>query len=300
MPLLRQTLRDWIRHRCVSKGAALAFYGLFSLAPVLVLVIALAGLVFGAEAASGEIVRQLEDLMGREGAATVQKLVASADDPATGGLASMIALATLLLGSTTAFAELKNSLDEIWFGHAVPDTGIWGAIRDRLLSFGLVLVLAFLLLISLAVNAALALLAKYWMVFAGQSAIGAGLSSLVTFVVITALFAAIYKLLPPVRLSWSDVAMGAGITALLFEAGKYLIGLYLGNASVTSTLGAAGSLGVLALWVYYSAQIFFLGAEFTRLYAQRHGTLAQGAAPGTRFAAHQATYPDHATRSHSS
>jgi len=275
--LLRQTVADWLGHRCISKGAALAFYALFSMAPILVLVIALAGAVFGPDAAAGEIVHQLQGLTGREGAAAVEAMIRSANDPAAGGLASVIALATLFIGSTTAFAELKESLDEIWFGRAVADGGVIKAIRTRLLSFGLVIVLGFLLLVSLAVNAALAAFASYWSVSADGSALAVTLSSVVTFLVITGLFAAIYKLLPPVRLSWGDVVSGAVLTALLFQAGKYFIGLYLGNASVTSAFGAAGSFGVLALWVYYSTQIFFLGAEFTRLYAHSHGSLSEPA-----------------------
>jgi membrane protein len=277
--LLKQTVLDWFSHRCISKGAALAFYALFSMAPILVLVIAVAGAVFGPDAAAGEIVRQLERLAGHEGAAAVEAMIKGANDPAAGGLASLIALITLFVGSTTAFAELKQSLDEIWFERNVPDRGVVAAIRTRLVSFGLVLVLGFLLLVSLAVNAALAAFAHFWSTAAGGSDLAVMLSSCVTFLVITVLFAAIYKLLPPVRLSWSDVVVGSLLTALLFEAGKYFIGLYLGNASVTSAFGAAGSFGVLALWVYYSAQIFFLGAEFTRLYARSHGSLSSRAEP---------------------
>jgi len=277
--LLLRTVRDWFRHRCISKGAALAFYALFSLAPMLVLAIAVAALFFGAEAAQGEILRQLEGLIGHDGAAAVQAMIRSASNPAAGGLASVVAIATLVLGSTTAFAELKQSLDEIWLGRAVPDSGVINAIRTRLLSFGLVLVLGFLLLVSLAVNTALSLLAGYFGLSNGGSILALTLSSLVTFVVIAGLFAAIFKLLPPVRLSWRDVTLGALVTAALFEVGKYVIGLYLGNAAVISSFGAAGSLVVLAMWVYYSAQIFFFGAELTRLYAYRHGSLRK---PGTR------------------
>ena len=281
--LLLQTVRDWFRHRCASKGAALAFYALFSLAPLLVLVIAVAGLFFGPEAATGEILCQLEGLIGTQGATVVQAMIRGAASPTAGGIASVIALATLFLGSTTAFAELKQSLDEIWFGHSLPESGVARAIRTRLLSFGLVMVLAFLLLVSLAINAALALLSGYLGLTAGGSAAAAALSSLVTFVVITGLFAAIFKLLPPVPLGWADVALGALVTAALFEVGKYFIGLYLGNAAVLSTFGAAGSLVVLALWVYFSAQIFFFGAELTRLYAYRYGSLRkQGTRAATR------------------
>jgi membrane protein len=279
-PLLRQTFDDWVRHRCISKGAALAFYALLSFAPVLVLVIALAGAVFGPEAAAGEVLRQLNGLIGREGAAAIEAMIKGAHEEKLGGLASLVAGIVLLVGSTTAFAELKDSLDEIWSEHAEPATGLLGALKGRLLSFGLVLVLGFLMLVSLAVNAALTALERYWLSLAGQSTLLVIFSSLVSFFVIGVLFAAIYKLLPPVRLSWSDVAIGALMTTALFSVGKYLIGLYLGNAAVTSSFGAAGSLGVLALWVYYSAQIFFLGAEFTRLYALECGSLS---GPGKRL-----------------
>jgi membrane protein len=272
-PLLRQTLQDWVRHRCISKGAALAFYALLSFAPVLVLVIAIAGAVFGPEAAAGEVLRQLDGLVGREGAKAVEAMIKGAHNEDMGGLASLIAGIVLLVGSTTAFAELKDSLDEIWAEHSEPASGLVGALQGRLLSFGLVVVLGFLMLVSLAVNAGLAALERYWVNVAGESTLLVIFSSLVTFLAIGTLFAAIYKLLPAVRLSWSDVAIGALITTALFSVGKYLIGLYLGNAAVTSSFGAAGSLGVLALWVYYSAQIFFFGAEFTRLYALQHGSL---------------------------
>jgi membrane protein len=272
-PLLRETFRDWVRHRCISKGAALGFYALLSFAPLLVLVIALAGVLFGPEAAAGEIVRQMDGLIGREGAKAVQALIKGAHSEDGGVFASLIAGMLLLVGSTTAFAELKDSLDEIWSEHSEPASGLIGVLHGRLLSFGLVIVLGFLLLVSLAVNAALAALSRYWGSFAGESTLLVAASSLVSFFVIAALFAAIYKLLPPVRLSWADVAIGALITTALFSVGKYLIGLYLGNAAVTSSFGAAGSLAVLALWAYYSAQIFFLGAEFTRLYALHNGSL---------------------------
>ena len=272
-PLLRQTFNDWIRHRCISKGAALAFYALLSFAPLLVLVIALAGAVFGPEAAAGEIVRQLDGLIGREGAKAVQAMIKGAHQEDSGGFASLVAGIVLLIGSTTAFAELKDSLDEIWSEHIEPASGLFGVLHGRLLSFGLVLVLGFLLLVSLAVNAGLAAFARYWGNVAGQSTLLVAASSLVSFLVIAALFGAIYKLLPAVRLSWGDVAIGALMTTALFSVGKYLIGLYLGNAAVTSSFGAAGSLAVMALWVYYSSQIFFFGAEFTRLYALQHGSL---------------------------
>ena len=272
-PLLRQTFNDWIRHRCISKGAALAFYALLSFAPLLVLVIALAGAVFGPEAAAGEIVRQLDGLIGREGAKAVQAMIKGAHQEDSAGFASLVAGIVLLIGATTAFAELKDSLDEIWSEHIEPASGLFGVLHGRLLSFGLVLVLGFLLLVSLAVNAGLAAFARYWGNVAGQSTLLVAASSLVSFLVIAALFGAIYKLLPAVRLSWGDVAIGALMTTALFSVGKYLIGLYLGNAAVTSSFGAAGSLAVMALWVYYSSQIFFFGAEFTRLYALQHGSL---------------------------
>jgi membrane protein len=272
--VLGRSLVAWIDHRASSKGAALAFYTLFSLAPILVLAIAAAGYFFGAEAAQGEIIAQVEELVGRNGAMAIQAMLAGARDPASGLAATMIASVLLLVGATSVFVELKGSLDEMW--GIAPPRGMAFVVflRTRLHAFGLVLVLAFLLLVSLALSAALAVLERYaggaW---SSSFGIFSLVSSLISIAVIACLFAVIYKVLPDAPLSWRDVWIGAVFTAGLFSLGKYAIGLYLGSSGVASSFGAAGSLIAVLLWVYYSAQIFFLGAEFTRQYALVFGSL---------------------------
>lgn len=268
------SVMEWFAQRGGSKGAAVAFYTLFSMAPILVLAIGIAGAVFGPQAARGEIFAQLNNLVGPAGAEAIQMLVANAHSPDVGFAPTLIAMGALLIGATTVFAELKDSLDQIWHVPMARQGGWLDVLRVRLLSFGLVLVLAFLLLVSLIVSAGLAVLERYWGGFWKESAfILQPLSGLISFVVIAALFAVIYKMLPQIKLSWRDVAIGALGTAALFSLGKYMIGVYLGNSGVASGYGAAGSLVVLLLWVYYSAQIFFLGASFTRQYALWFGTL---------------------------
>lgn len=267
------SVTEWLDDRASSKGAALAFYTLFSLAPILVLTIAVAGYFFGAEAAQGELVSQLRGLMGENGAQAIEALLSAARDPTSGLISTIIATVLLIVGATTVFSELKMSLDEIW--EAKPkQEGIWLTIKTRLLSFGIVLSLGFLLMVSLVISAVLAVLQNYVGNLWGFSAeLFSTLSTLLSFAVIWCLFAVIYKMLPAIRLSWNDVWIGALTTAALFILGKFLIGIYLGNSAVTSSFGAAGSLVALMMWVYYSASIFFLGAEFTRVYAQRFGSL---------------------------
>lgn len=274
--VLIASLTSWIDHRAASKGAALAFYTLFSMAPILVLAIAVAGYFFGAKAAQGEIVAQLEDLVGPNGALAIVALLAGAQNPASGLVATLVASVLLLLGATSVFAELKGSLDELW-GISRSGRSAFGILlRTRLLSFGLVLVLAFLLIVSLVISAALAMAERYAHGMLGSSTVLlATITSLVSFGVIACMFAIIYKTLPDAPLSWRDVWIGAAFTAGMFSLGKYVIGLYLGNSGVASSFGAAGSLIALLLWVYYSAQIFFLGAEFTRHYALWFGSLQQ-------------------------
>jgi len=267
-------LSAWIDHRAGSKGAALAFYALFSMTPILILAIAGAGYFYGADAAQGEIIAQIEELVGRNGAQAIQALLAGARDPASGLAATMVASVLLLVGATSVFVELKGSLDELWGIEPPKGLAIIVFLRTRLHSFGLVLVLAFLLLVSLVLSAALAVLERYaGGIWSSSYDILAILSSVIAFGVIASLFAVIYKVLPDAPLSWSDAWIGAAFTAGLFSLGKYAIGLYLGNSGVVSSFGAAGSLIALLLWVYYSAQIFFLGAEFTRQYALGFGSL---------------------------
>jgi membrane protein len=272
-------VEEWLGQRAASKGAALAYYTLFSMAPILVLVLAIAGAIFGPDAARGEIFEQLTGLLGPSAAEAIETLLAGARNPKAGRIATAIATLLLFVGATTVFAELKESLDEIWHVPAKTGAGIAAALRTRLLSFGLVLVLAFLLLVSLVVSAGLAVLERYWGGLWNEALLMAWLSDAFSFCVIASLFAVIYKMLPQIRLSWRDVWIGAVGTAALFTIGKYLIGAYLGNSSVASSYGAAGSVIALLLWVYYSAQIFFLGAEFTRQYALWFGSLRN--APGS-------------------
>lgn len=272
--VLIDSLKSWVDHRGDSKGAALAFYTLFSMAPILVLAIAVAGYFFGAEAAQDEIVGQVQGLVGPNGAKAIQALLAAARDPASGRLATLVASVLLLVGATSVFAELKDSLDELWGIEKSRESAFSVILRTRLLSFGMVLVLAFLLLVSLVVSAALTVLEhRASGVLGSSAAVLATTASLISFGVIACMFAIIYKTLPDAPLTWRDVWIGAAFTAGLFSLGKYVIGLYLGNSGVASSFGAAGSLIALLLWVYYSAQIFFLGAEFTRHYARRFGSL---------------------------
>ena len=260
----------WAEDRCSRKAAALAFYTVFSLAPILVIVLAVAGLLVDASTLREAILDQARMLIGEPGAALLADLLRASSDAARGGLAAALAALALLVGATTAFAELKDSLDELFGGARRAPQGLWSTVRARLLSFGLVLVLAFLLLVSLAVNAVLAVLST--------SVLGIGadagwalraVSWVATLVVVVGLFAAIYKLLPDAHLSWREALVGASVTALFFVAGRFAIGLYLGNSASASAFGAAGSLAVLLLWVYYSASIFFVGAEVTRLFIAR-------------------------------
>lgn len=267
--LLRVAANAWSDHRASSMGAALAFYATFSIAPILVITIAIAGFVFGAEAARGEVVAQFQGLTGESGAETIQSLLAAAYKSGLGFWASFIAGIALLVAATSVFAELKNSLDVIWGTQKPAHTGITALVRGRLLSFGMILTIGFLLLVSLGVSAVLAALQKYWSgSFAGTGWLLEGLNSLFSFLVVYVLFASIYKWLPEARVAWRDVGVGAALTAALFTLGKFLIGLYLGNSQIAAGFGAAGSLVVILLWVYYSSQIFFMGAELTHVYAQ--------------------------------
>jgi len=273
--LLVGAVEEWINDRASSKGAALAFYTLFSLAPVLVMVLAIAGAIFGEAAARGAIFDELNALVGPAGAEAIQLLLANARNTEAGVLATLTAIGLLIVGATTVFGELKDSLDEIWEVPQAHQPGIILFIRSRLLSFSLILVLAFLLLVSLSINAALAVLEKYIGAFWGDATyILLPLSSTISFGVIATLFAAIYKLLPQVRLPWRDVWVGAIVTAALFQIGRKLIGAYLGNSEFVTSFGAASSIIALMMWVYYSAQIFFLGAELTRQYALWFGSMS--------------------------
>lgn len=274
--LVSKSVRAWVDDSAWSMGAALAYYTLFSIAPLLIITIALAGLVFGQNAARGEIVAQIQGLIGQEGAVAVQGLLKSASQPAHDFMAMVIGILTLLIGATTVFVELQNDLDRIWRVPApVKANGLWQLVRSRVLSFCLVLGLGFLLLISLLVSAVIAAVGKWWDQFLeGWETLLQALNFSISFSTTMLLFAMIYKLMPRARIAWRDVWVGAAVTALLFESGKFFIALYLGKTGVASGFGAAGSLVVLLVWVYFTAQIFLLGAEFTWVYSHEYGSNA--------------------------
>jgi membrane protein len=281
--VMRCAISEWMEHRAASKGAALAYYSLFSLAPILVLVIAIAGFFYGQEAAQGQLIHELRNLVGPQGAETIQAILAGARNHESGRLATIVASVLLVVGATSAFSELKDSLDEIWGVPPPADASWWDTVRTRLLSFGLILTLGLLLMTSLVVSAALTLVETFIGNMWQSATIVLGwVASAFGFLVIAVLFGAIYKLLPRIKLSWHDVTIGAFGTAIMFTLGKYAIGLYIGNSGTTSSFGAAGSLIALLLWVYYSAQIFFLGAEFARQYALQLGSLRKKDVPGAR------------------
>ncbi|WP_051361923.1 YihY/virulence factor BrkB family protein [Solimonas soli] len=259
-----RALAAWIDDGAASMGAALAFYTVLSMAPVLLIVIGVAGLFFGEDAARGALMAQIGDLLGRDGASAVQSVLASAARSG-GGLASMaIGFATLFIGATTVFAELQYDLDRIWKSPRQRHSGVLAYLKARLLSFGVILGVGFLLAVSLVLSAAISAVATIWGGWLGGALLLLRmLNAVAGFIVTTALFALIYKVLPRVQLRWRDVIGGAAITALLFAIGKLLIGLYIGHAAFMSSFGAAGTLIAVIVWVYYSAQIFLLGAEFT-------------------------------------
>src|SRR4051812_5364615 len=272
--LARESVSRWVDDYASSMGAALAYYTLFSLAPLLLLVIGVAGVLFGAGAAPGQGVGQLGGMVGGGGAPGGQSLLKSASKPEKSMIASLVSVVMLIIGATSIFAELQSDLDRIW---RVPETakpaGLWGMLRTRVLSFGLIVSIGFLLLVSLVVSAGLAALGTWWGSWFAEWRIALQIvNQVVSLAFVTALFALMYRILPTVRFAWSDVWYGALATAVLFTIGKFGISMYLGKAGVTSGFGAAGSIVVLLVWVFYSAQIFLLGAEFTWLYAQRHGS----------------------------
>jgi membrane protein len=235
---------------------------------------AIAGFFFGADAVQGQIYGQAQSLLGHEGATALQGLVKSASQPATGFFATVVGLALMLVGASGVFAELQGAMDKIWQTPVEKkQSGIWYLIRRRILTFGVLLAVAFLLIVSLAISALISTVQSLWSVTAGAWVpVFQAINFCVSFLLISALFALIFKLLPRARIAWGDVGIGALVTALLFNIGKFLIGLYIGKSAVTSSFGAAGSLIAMVIWVYYSAQIFLLGAEFTWVYATRFGS----------------------------
>ena len=268
--VLKHAVVGWWNDNVPRLGASLAYYTLFALAPILVVAIGVAGLVFGADAVRGEVVGQIEGLVGRQGAEAVQAMIQGAARPSTSRLATGIGLVTAFLGATGAFIELQTALNAIWRVQPRPGVSVLAFLKQRLISFGLVVGVGFLLLVSLLVNAALAAFNRYLgRIFPTLTAVWDASNVLVSLAVVTLLFAMVYQVLPDVRLRWRDVWVGALVTAGFFSIGKQLIGLYLGTSTLASSYGAAGSVVVLLVWVYYSAQVVLLGAEFTRYYVER-------------------------------
>jgi len=272
--LLKETAKEWSEDKVPLYAAALAYYTVFSLAPLLLIAIAIAGVVFGEEAARGQLDSQIQGLVGQEGATAIQTMIQNTQQPGSGGIiASIIGVITLLFGASGVFGQLQESLNAIWEVKPKPNRGWKSFLQARFLSFAMVVVIGFLLLVSLVLSAVLSGISSFLGDrVPGFAAVGQGLNFLISFAVITGLFASIYKFLPDVKVPWKNLWVGSAVTALLFNIGKYLIGLYLGNSSVSSTYGAAGSLVVLLIWVFYSAQILLIGAEFTQVYSRFRGT----------------------------
>ena len=281
--LVKSATASWVDDYAPSMGAALAYYTLFSIAPLLLIVISVAGLIFGQDAARGEIFGQLQGLMGAESALAIQALLSSVSHPAKSLVATLVGIVFVVIGATTVFSELQDAMDRMWRAPARKKTsGIVALLRSRLLAFGVILGIGFLLIVSLVLSAALAALGKWWApLFGGWQTLAETINFLLSFIFITVAFAMIYKVMPRVRVWWSDVWIGALVTALLFSIGKFLIGLYIGKTGVASGFGAAGSLVVVLIWVYYSAQIFLLGAEFTWVYAHTFGSCKRAPEPAT-------------------
>ena len=280
--VLRKATNAWIDDHAQSMGAALSYYTVFSLAPLLLIAISVAGLVFGRDAAQGAVVDQLEGLIGQTGAQAVQDLLKNVARPSAGIVATLTGVTVLVIGATSVFAELQDDLNRIWQVPTKQKVSSWWAwLRTRILSIGLILAMGFLLLVSLAASAAFDAFAAWsTSALAGWEPLAHGINFVVSFVLTSALFAMIYRFMPQATIEWRDVGIGALVTAALFSIGKTLIGLYIGKSALASGFGAAGSLAVLLAWVYYSAQIFLFGAEFTWAYAHAFGS-RQGQAPGT-------------------
>jgi len=293
--MLKQTFAEWSEDKVPQLGAALAFYTALSIAPLLVISLAVAGMIFGQDAARGQIQQQLGSLVGAEGGKAIQQMIANASKPTEGTVAAILSIVILISGASGVFGQLQQSLNTIWEVQPKPGRGLMGMIRDRFLSAAMVFGVAFLLLVSLLLSAALTSVATllnglpeslYWLTET--------IHFLVTFAVITLLFAMMYKYLPDVKIAWRDVWLGAVITAALFTIGKFAIGLYLGHSSMASSYGVAGSFVVLLVWVYYSSQILFFGAELTQVYANRYGSRivpSENAEPLTKEARAQQGIP---------
>lgn len=269
--LFKETLTQWLEHKAPRLAAALAYYMVFSLAPLLVIAIAIAGAIFGEDAARGEIVSQISGFVGQDAASVIEKAITNASQPDLSNIASLISVAVLLFGASGVFAQLQDALNTIWSVQPRPGRAVRQFISKRILSFGMVVGLGLFVILSLLLTAAISALSQLELL-PGFPFLWKFLSSAVSFGLVTFFFALVFKLLPDAKVAWKDVWMGAILTSILFTIGRSLLGWYLGKTSFASTYGAAGSLIVLLAWIYYSAQILFLGAEFTEVYARKYGS----------------------------
>ena len=291
--MARQAFTLWEQSRAATMGAALAYYTLFSIPPLLVIALAAASLVFGQKGATGQMADELKQIFGDDIAAAMQSMVKKDQQTGGGPLAMVFGVVVLLLGASGVFGELQASLNTIWQVQPKPGRGFLGIIKDRFLSFTLVLGTCFLLLVSLVVSTALSVISSWWTPesIPGGTYLWQGIHAVVGFGVITLLFAFIYRFLPDARIAWKDVWVGSAVTAVLFLAGKQILGLYLAQKGVSSSYGAAGSLVLVLIWVYYTAQIFLLGAAFTRVYALRHGNRGEPTENAVPLASTSPCYP---------
>lgn len=271
--LFKQTFREFGQDKAPRLGAALAYYTIFSIGPLLLIAVAVAGLFLGQEAAQGQVSRELDKVFGSTTARAVEQMVEAAAKPKSGMVATIIGIVTLLFGASGVFGQLKDALNTIWNVETKKAAGVMEFVRERFLSMAMVLGIGFLLLVTLIFDAVISAMGGYLERMVGGEALLQGIQLLVSFAVVTVLFAAIFRILPDLRIAWHDVWLGAVMTSALFVIGKFALGLYLGKAAVGSSYGAAGSLVVLLVWVYWSAQILFLGAEFTQVYARTLGSL---------------------------
>jgi membrane protein len=276
--LLKQTVNEWLDDRGFTRSASLSYYTVFSIAPLLLIATAVASFAFGREAVTGQLQSELEGMVGESGAKAIQEMMKSASKPGAGIVATILGVAMVVIGATGAFVELQDTLNDMWGVDKNKSSGIIGFLRARVVSLAMVLVIAFLLLVSLVVSTGLSAVGAYSAQVLPAWQITLQIVNLVvSFVVITLLFAAIYKVLPNVRIAWRDVWLGAAVTSVLFSIGKLLIGLYLGKSSASSSYGAAGSFAVLLIWINFSSMILFLGAEFTQVVSRaRRGIKDKG------------------------
>ncbi|MBW4624730.1 MAG: YihY/virulence factor BrkB family protein [Brasilonema octagenarum HA4186-MV1] len=271
--LFQETFQEWSKDKASRLAAALSYYTIFSIAPLLIIVIAIVGAVYGEDAATGAIRQQLEGLIGRDGAGVIQEAIKNANQPRAGTIASIISVVVLLFGATGLFTELQDALNTIWEVQPKPGRVMKNIVRQRVTSFAMVLVIGFLLLVSLVISGVLVGLVGYFRnVLPGVDFIWQLVNFILGFAITTLLFGLIFKVLPDVKITWSDVLTGAALTAFLFSIGRYFLGQYLGNGSFGSAYGAAGSVVIILAWVNYAAQILFFGAEFTQVYARKYGS----------------------------